>query len=640
LSKHAARKPLALAALLSTAVAGVVASAPAHATNLGLPAQSPLTVSDGSNQIQVVGGNATGAPTNVASVAWSPKGDRFAYVDGSGAVFTAKADGSGVVQIADADGSTRSHPAWDQAGLVIAWSEKSGTGPAQLRFTLSNGGWRGTAKPTVTPTGYDANVGDDTAPAFAGSVLVWQRGIAASGSAPAYTQVVARTFDANGNASVHVVDGKSQISGTTDVGSASQPTVNEAGQVAYVKNVLNQDGTSSKQIFTASVAAPAPQQVTFTTADHTDPALSPDGATVAYDVAGGSAGDGVYTSVLPAAGAASNTETKVSDHVGDLAYRTEFKVAVERLQGFDRFGTADYASQSQWRDNGNAGDGRLQASSAVLSRSDLYADALGGSALAAKKNGPLLLTPTDSLDQATAAELKRILAPGSTVYLLGGTGAISANVEASVRALGFTTKREAGADRYQTAVAIADESVPNPSTILLATGDDYPDALSAGAAAANDPGTVVVLTAGDTKTASVPQATRDYLNRFATSLSQSNGNVGVWTIGGPAEAAYNTLGAGWYYLPIRGTDRYATSLNLATTFFGDGTLTAVGVATGLNWPDALSGGAVVGSGDNYGPLLLVDPAQGLSPAAAGFLDQSRSTQLNGYVFGGYGVLPS
>src|SRR5437764_12436270 len=94
-----------------------------------------------------------------------------------------------------------------------------------------------------------------------------------------------------------------------------------------------------------------------------------------------------------------------------------------RLSGADRLGTAIAASQAQWK----AG----QAGSVVLSRSDQFADALGGSTLAVAKGGPLLLTPSSHLDAAVKAEITRALGTATTVKtvdVLGCEQALSPTV--------------------------------------------------------------------------------------------------------------------------------------------------------------------------------------------------------------------
>jgi hypothetical protein len=69
-----------------------------------------------------------------------------------------------------------------------------------------------------------------------------------------------------------------------------------------------------------------------------------------------------------------------------------------RVSGGDRISSAVAVSQSQFPAPG-------EAHAVVLARSDDPADALAGVPLAAKVDGPILLTATGSLDDRTAAEI-------------------------------------------------------------------------------------------------------------------------------------------------------------------------------------------------------------------------------------------
>lgn len=294
-----------------------------------------------------------------------------------------------------------------------------------------------------------------------------------------------------------------------------------------------------------------------------------------------------------------------------------------RLGADDRIGTAIKVAEAGY------GTGGKQAKVAVLSREDGYADALAGNALAAQKGGPLLLTGSAGLDPRVKAELRARMAPGSTVYVLGGAAALSPQVDADLRALNLVPRRLQGQDRYATSVAIAKEISARPHSVLVATGDDYPDALAAGAAAATDPaGGVVILSDGK---ATVGAASA-YL---ATGIDPSTTHV--YGVGGQGVAALNGIATlRGHFVPLAGLDRFATDLAVAS----DPTLypaapTTVGVATSANWPDALAGGAAVGAA--HAPLLLADPS---GPAAAmrAWLSGHRATLQTMSVFGGAAVV--
>lgn len=248
-----------------------------------------------------------------------------------------------------------------------------------------------------------------------------------------------------------------------------------------------------------------------------------------------------------------------------------------RLAGTDRVATAIAIAQEGHPSGG--------APAALLARSDAFPDALAGAPLAIAEDGPLLLTGSGSLDPRVERELRRTVVPGGTVYILGGTTALSPAVEASVRAAGFTPRRIAGNDRYETAVAVAD-ALGRPTTVLLATGRNFPDGVVAGAAAGQH--SAAVLFTDDRR---MPAATSAYLRPTTT----------VYAVGDQAATAAPTA------IPLRGDTRYDTSVVVARTFFGDtNPPKQMGVATGTNYPDALAGSALV-TKEGGGPLLLTLP---------------------------------
>jgi putative cell wall-binding protein len=276
---------------------------------------------------------------------------------------------------------------------------------------------------------------------------------------------------------------------------------------------------------------------------------------------------------------------------------------VGREAGADRLATAVAVAQDSFP-NGNAG-------AVVLARADDYPDALVGGPLAASKNAPLLLTQGSTLPNATAAELARVLPSGRTFYVLGGTSAVPASIAAQLTMLGYTVVRYFGADRYATAVAVAG-ALGNPSTVLLATGTNFPDALAAGPAAAHVHG-AILLTSGST----LPAETSTYLAGAHT----------VYAIGGPAATAVPSATA------VVGTDRFATAAAVATKFFPSATV--VGVATGTGFPDALAGGAQLAL---TGAPLLLSGSTGLPAATSAYLTADHAALSNVYVYGGTAVL--
>jgi len=116
---------------------------------------------------------------------------------------------------------------------------------------------------------------------------------------------------------------------------------------------------------------------------------------------------------------------------------------LSRIAGAERYATSALVSQSQWGDAGGDGTGRAAADAAVRARGDMFPDALAGVPLAAKVKGPLLLTDPKSLTGETGDEIRRVLgaASGKAVYILGGTGAVSAGVEDALTRAGYVWPR-------------------------------------------------------------------------------------------------------------------------------------------------------------------------------------------------------
>ncbi|MGH8891214.1 MAG: cell wall-binding repeat-containing protein [Acidothermaceae bacterium] len=274
-----------------------------------------------------------------------------------------------------------------------------------------------------------------------------------------------------------------------------------------------------------------------------------------------------------------------------------------RIAGATRIETAVAASKAEFPNVGSA-------TAVVLARDDLFADALTGGPLAAAKNAPLLLTDTHSLLAPVVTEIVRVLPKGGTVYLLGDTQALDASVAAAVTSHGYHAVRVGGVDRYGTSVQIAG-MLGNPTTVFEATGLDFPDAVSAGPAAIQAHG-AVLLTADTTQ----PKVVANYLEAHEVSTR--------YAIGGQAADADTTA------TRLVGSDRYGTAAKVAATFFDKPK--RVGLATGENFADALV--AAPGLGRAGQPLLLTSATATLPAAVASYLTSNADTIASAAVYGG------
>jgi putative cell wall-binding protein len=592
---HRARLVLAAAGVV--AAASIVAIAPwSNASHGG--SDGRLTSSNGTNAIRFTVGELTTSET-VFGAQWSPDGCRAVFTTPDREILTVRHDdGNRIGRVADAPsaGVTRAHPTWvDRTSLVgaqVVWAQQNAPDQQWHLRIVPAAPQRVDGSP-ITPTddGFDY-----THPDGGPGVVVYQRQARSGGRIPEIWRAVpGRVIDR----SLVVSDGR-------------YPAVSPDGtKAAFVRS----DGAND-QIFVIGIGGGTAIQVTDTPGTKFNPTWSPDARTIAFQHLS-------FVNTVPANAVKATTVTTAPNLNGAPAFQSNRRNQVHRLSGPDRFATAARISQSNW--------GSSTAGAVVLSRSDQFADAVGGAALAKVKNGPLLLTPPTGLHPVTRAEIIRVLgtsAPATkTVYLLGGPGSISPTVHNQIAALGYTTRRLQGADRYATAVAIANEIDPTPGAVLAADGRDFPDALAAGAASGAPRFTpaeaaVVILTNGPI----LPTVVRDYLDGLSAQVAV----VGIGGAGAAAVAPYAGMST-----PIVGTNRYHTAALVAERFHG--THTVVGVATGTGWPDALAGGALMAV--RGVPLLLTNgTAATLVSDTASALDMTCGSVDLAYIFGGPGTI--
>lgn len=287
----------------------------------------------------------------------------------------------------------------------------------------------------------------------------------------------------------------------------------------------------------------------------------------------------------------------------------------DRIYGNTLYDTAVEISKEGW-DSANA---------AVLATGSNFPDALTGTVLAHKINGPLLLTESDHLTPVVAAELKRL--GTQEVYLLGGTIALSPGIEESLKEMGIQPRRLAGWDQYGTAAEIAQAATPSSSQAFLVNGDLFPDALSISSYAAAQ-GIPVLLTRSN----SLPSETAEALRALGVSEVTLVGGTAV--INASIEEQLSKLPQ-----PVKvtaryaGYDQYETNVAVLNQLSFD--TSKVYAATGQNFPDALAGAALAGKSNK--PILLI-PSTQLSDSTTTYLNQKRASGSAFTIFGGWGVI--
>jgi putative cell wall-binding protein len=149
---------------------------------------------------------------------------------------------------------------------------------------------------------------------------------------------------------------------------------------------------------------------------------------------------------------------------------------VVRLGGSNRVATSELVARWAFGSSG--------AKQAMVVTGWSFPDALTAGA-AIGTQGPVLLVngETGHLGADTTATLKSLGV--TTTTIAGGTSAVPASIERGIAASGQDVRRVAGADRYDTADALASAFHPTSTNALMATGKTFADALGGAAWAAH-----------------------------------------------------------------------------------------------------------------------------------------------------------
>jgi len=331
--------------------------------------------------------------------------------------------------------------------------------------------------------------------------------------------------------------------------------------------------------------------------------------------------------------------TGFDGHAGSYTFKIQRTLA-ERVAGSDRYATAIEVSKRGMTTSPVAS---RPERTVLLANAMNYPDALSGASLA-KANGyggSLLLTPQGSLPMAVRNEIIRTGA--QTVYVLGGTNVVSNNVMSQVAAINpsINVERIAGTDRLKTSEAIGREAFSELGTrrfAFVAYAFNYPDALAATPIAVFNSAPIFL-----TPTNALPAGTLDAMGDMGVTDIIIVGSTSVVSTAVFNQCVTRVGGDASHVLRISGANRYETAKEIAlwssdlkgpgsrgdglvgTTAFSNGLpalyVDNLGLASGENFPDALSGGVLCGYTRH--PLLL-----------------TPKETVTGYIYDVYDTLPA
>lgn len=184
--------------------------------------------------------------------------------------------------------------------------------------------------------------------------------------------------------------------------------------------------------------------------------------------------------------------------------------AVERRWGANRYATAVEMTRAVFVSG---------VHTVYVVSGENFADALVTVPAAVATGSPLLLTLSGSLPSEVRAEIERL--DPSRIVIVGGTSAVSATVAQALQQIA-PVERISASDRYGMSAAMSAWQYPGTvTTVYVAVGTQFPDALAAGPYTSTDPGPLLLV-----KTDVLPTAVAQELARL--------GPGRVVIMGGPA----------------------------------------------------------------------------------------------------------
>ncbi len=420
--------------------------------------------------------------------------------------------------------------------------------------------------------------------------------------------------------------------------------VTTPGTYTLVATAVDAAGNTATETVTFTITAPATVTTTLTAVAQTDSVLldwvaAPATRIATYTIYRATSATGPFAAIGTApVGTNSFTDNAASSGIlyyyrvsafdgsaGNLATSNiasaMLSSSVTRLWGPNRYTTGIDISRNNFP----------SADVVIIATGRNFADALAASGLAGSYSAPLLLSDTHSISSETLAEIARLGAKRALV--MGSSAAVGNEVAQSLRNAGLSVTRFGGANRYETSILIAEEierheiSLGRPFTrqVFLARGDNFPDALSLSpfAYALRAP---ILLT----MPTSLPAKTKTFVaTRSFTSVLVAGSTAAV------SDSVANQLASAGHMSLVRvgGANRYETSAMIAEYGVGKswGTFKLVGLATGTNFPDALTGGVAVGK--NTGVLMVTTPDT-LHPLIRGQFETNKSSVFRVQLFGG------
>lgn len=284
----------------------------------------------------------------------------------------------------------------------------------------------------------------------------------------------------------------------------------------------------------------------------------------------------------------------------------------ERIFGSTRYETSYKVFERGW----------TTSETAIIVTGSDYPDALCAAPLAGKYDAPILLAKNTSL--ANQVELRNLLVNKGVknVFIIGGEGVIPRSFSNELSAIGISSKRLGGSDRYETSVRIAQEVASSTGEVAVAYGLGFADGLSISSIAAFK-GFPILLTA----TNSIPSSVSAYLNSINVTRTYVVGSEGV-----VSQNVANNLKS---VVRLGGSNRYETNLSVFNRFKSQLNLSDIYITSALDFPDALSSSALAARSKSF---VVLSNTTIVDSSVKSLISNNSSSINKAYVLGSNGLI--
>ncbi|AZV55845.1 cell wall-binding repeat-containing protein [Clostridium sp. AWRP] len=283
---------------------------------------------------------------------------------------------------------------------------------------------------------------------------------------------------------------------------------------------------------------------------------------------------------------------------------------ITRLSGPNRYSTNMKIADYGWSGHSDC---------AIIVSGENFPDAICAAPLSIKYNAPLLMTYGNTLSPEIQYKLTSLGV--KNIFLIGGTGAVSNEIENELTQKNLNVKRLGGATRIETSIEIAKEIGGNQ--LFVVSSESFADALSISSYASSKAEPIVL-----TPKSGVPDVLKDYVNTLKPSKT--------YVIGGQGVIPDDTASYFGDYERLSGQTRYDTNANVIKEFYNLSKAQKIYVAAGINYPDGLSISPLAAK--NNSPVVLVN--DNMSFDQIRMVRSNKTTLKECVVVGGEDVTPN